>query len=216
MPSATPSSEPSSTPTSSPSDIPSPCTCDDGNLCTVDFCDTDTNSCKYEPVACGQGQACDAFTGLCQDMQKVVPCVAVIDEWDRRDYSAKWAQFRSLYPQRPFCLLVPLNACGSAGTSVVSYLPKSFVGDDVNNPDGIDRTTVVTVTRDGQYGCSDASTSDWFSECGLDILSPASITFLGLFIDTSGSMTLSTVKPAYDKFLLKIENANIEYGKSGV
>lgn len=224
------SSEPSSAPSSVPSVVPSsaPYTCeDDGNLCTVNFYDTDTNTCKSEPaITCGQGEACDAFTGLCQDIQKVVPCVAVIDEWDSRDYSNKWAEFRSLYPQRPFCLLVPQIDCTGNYSSSYSginslALPTGFMNDTVNNPDGIDRTTVVEVTRDGTrnnpywpaYNCGDELASDWFSECGLDILSPESITFLGLFIDTSGSMDLDVVTFAYNKFLSKLQNASITYGE---
>jgi hypothetical protein len=40
----------------------------------------------------------------------VTPVVAIIDEWDDRDYSTKWAEFRKEYPKRPFCLLVPYNS----------------------------------------------------------------------------------------------------------
>ena len=41
--------------------------------------------------------------------QYVAPCIAVIDEWNNNDYSAEWAEFRTLFPERPFCLLVPLQ-----------------------------------------------------------------------------------------------------------
>lgn len=78
----------------------------------------------------------------------------------------------------------------------------------MNNPDGIDRTTVALVNRDQ----GDATlASDWFNDCGLDALSPSSVTFLGLFIDTSGSMTLNTVMASYNKFLADIENVPLAY-----
>lgn len=80
---------------------------DDGDLCTINTCNVETNTCESEPVACGIGEECDSFTGLCQDLQNLVPCVAVIDEWNSRNYASEWATFRSRYPQRPFCLLVP-------------------------------------------------------------------------------------------------------------
>ena len=111
MPSLVPSDEPSFLPSMNPSNLPTttPCggPCDDGNLCTVDFCDTVADTCGSEPVECGSGEACDPFTGRCQDVQNIVPCIGVIDEWNNRDYSTIWADFRAQYPQRPFCLLVP-------------------------------------------------------------------------------------------------------------
>ena len=79
--------------------------CDDGNPCTLDFCLNGV--CRAESVACGLGESCDPFTGLCKDNENLVPCVAVIDEWDNRNYSFEWANFRARFPQRPFCLLVP-------------------------------------------------------------------------------------------------------------
>lgn len=87
-----------------------PCdgTCpDDGDLCTINQCNAATGFCETVNVACGIGEECDSFTGQCQNLQNLVPCVAVIDEWDNRDYTSQWNTFRSRYPQRPFCLLVP-------------------------------------------------------------------------------------------------------------
>jgi hypothetical protein len=82
--------------------------CDDGNLCTVDSFDSANLQCKHEPVVCEeQGQICESFTGLCKDIQQIVPCIAVIDEWDNRNYDGEWNLFRQSYPFRPFCLLVP-------------------------------------------------------------------------------------------------------------
>ena len=81
--------------------------CNDGNPCTIDFCLNGV--CRTESVACGLGESCDPFTGLCEDNENLVPCVAVIDEWNGRDYSREWANFRERFPKRPFCLLVPNN-----------------------------------------------------------------------------------------------------------
>jgi hypothetical protein len=96
-------------PTNAPSSSPTfSCdACDDGDLCTTDSCDRQTGECIFTPLPCGTDEACDSFTGICQNIQTIVPCVAVIDEWDNRNYSAEWASLRSLYPRRPFCLLVP-------------------------------------------------------------------------------------------------------------
>lgn len=86
--------------------------------------------------------------------------------------------------------------------------PAGFDEDSVNNPDGIDRTLVVQVSRDG----GDVTRqSDWFSACNLDMLSQSSITFIGLFIDTSGSMTLNTVRASYNTFLSAMEAAGAEF-----
>lgn len=97
---------------------------DDGDLCTIETCDDITNRCLSEPVACGNGEACDSFTGRCEDLQNIVPCVAVIDEWNSRNYANEWASFRAQFPQRPFCLLVPN---GSIQTLYVAF------GDKIHN-----------------------------------------------------------------------------------
>lgn len=47
---------------------------DDGDLCTINQCNVNTNQCETVGVACGIGETCDSFTGLCQDIQNLVPC----------------------------------------------------------------------------------------------------------------------------------------------
>lgn len=87
-----------------------PPNCDDGNLCTIDslnFASDGAMECKHEPKPCKEGEICESFSGLCQPIQQVVPCIAVIDEWDNRNYDTEWNLFRQSYPIRPFCLLVP-------------------------------------------------------------------------------------------------------------
>lgn len=63
----------------------------------------------------------------------------------------------------------------------------------------MDRTIVLDVNRDGG---NSTLASDWLTLCELDKLSTNNtIDFVGLFVDTSGSMTLSTVQASYDKFV---------------
>lgn len=90
------------------------------------------------------------------------------------------------------------------------HSPDGFDDDTVNNPDGFDRTLAVRVNRDNG---NVAAASDWFSTCQLDRLSPSSVPFVGLFIDTSGSMNLGTVRASYDRFLTALSSANLTYAQ---
>jgi len=49
--------------------------------------------------------------------------------------------------------------------------------------------------------------SDWFAICDIDTLPEGSS--IALFIDTSGSMTMSTVQASYNKFVAKLNEKNI-------
>lgn len=49
--------------------------------------------------------------------------------------------------------------------------------------------------------------SDWFAICDIDTLPEGSS--IALFIDTSGSMTLNTVRASYDAFVAKLNEKNI-------
>jgi len=170
--------------------------CDDGNPCTIDFC---LNSiCRTEPMACGIGQSCDPFSATCQDDENLVPCVAVIDEWDSRNYASEWASFRERFPTRPFCLLIPNGG--------IQTLPTGFDLDTVNNPDGMDRTIVSTVNRDN--GNSNLA-QDWFATCQLDQFPPESVRFVGLFVDNSGSMRVSTVQASLSLFESRVSAAGM-------
>ena len=82
-------------------------------------------------------------------------------------------------------------------------------------PPGVDDTDPIGVAPD--YGLfyssvnrdngSTSSLSDWFTICGLSTYPPD--TLVSLFIDTSGSMELSTVQASYDKFLVDCANAGL-------
>jgi hypothetical protein len=49
--------------------------------------------------------------------------------------------------------------------------------------------------------------SDWFAICDIDTLPEGSS--IALFIDTSGSMTMSTIQASYNKFVAKLNEKNI-------
>ncbi len=55
-------------------------------------------------------------------------------------------------------------------------------------------------------GNPDRGPSDWFKLCNFDDLYlTANIGYVSLFVDTSGSMKLKTVKPSYNKFTGEVE-----------
>ena len=73
-------------------------------------------------------------------------------------------------------------------------------GEDSNGSNANGKTFgPVNVNRDG--GGSNA-TSDWYTICGMDNLPDGSK--VALFIDTSGSMTMSTIQASYDLLLSKL------------
>ena len=96
---------PPSAPTPTTPEEPT-CDCASEDPCLIGVCDSN-DECRFEQLQCGESEVCDSFTGLCEDIQNLVPCVAVIDEWDNSNYLTQWQTFRSTYPKRPFCLLVP-------------------------------------------------------------------------------------------------------------
>jgi hypothetical protein len=148
-----------------------------------------------------------------------VICISVIDEsneliptvgspQDAQRIESDWNSFRATYPNRPFYLLQPIGTVRS-GTG------KNNEKSDVLIPPGVDDTDPVGVAPD--YGLfysevnrdnkSTSSLSDWFTICGLSTY-PVN-TLISLFIDTSGSMTLSTVQASYDKFLTDCADAGL-------
>lgn len=67
------------------------------------------------------------------------------------------------------------------------------------------------MNRDG----GDASqASDWFNICNIGALvGTSTISFVGLFIDTSGSMTASTVSASRSKFETDLMNAGLTFAE---
>ena len=109
--------------------------------------------------------------------------------------NAIWAPFRAGYPDRPFCLLRPLNS---------GFLNLPTEPDFLSDP----RIIYANVSRDE----GDPSlASDWFSVCGISKFNSTGVDFVGLFIDESGSMTLDTVRASYEKFLGDLNAANLTH-----
>jgi len=78
----------------------------------------------------------------------------------------------------------------------------------VNNPDGIDRTTIFEpVPFDNG---NPALASSWMSFCNLDSITSADIDFVGLFVDNSGSMIVPDVQASLDKFKADMASKGIQ------
>lgn len=176
-----------------------PLDCDDGNPCTTETCDP-MQGCQYQQVTCEEDESCDPLDGQCVSMDGLRPCVAVIDESDNfsdATMNARWIGFRNNWPDRHFCLLQP--QIPSTWNNRL-FIPPSFTADN--------RTIFTIVNRDG--GDPNAA-SDWYDICRLDRFAATSIEFVGLFIDTSGSMTLATVKASYELFQNRLARAGLTY-----
>ena len=115
--------------------------------------------------------------------------IAVIDESDDSQgyVDAKWTEFRELYPDRPFCLLRPIR-------SGFLNIPAGY--------DGI----FSNVNRDNG---NTTQASDWFSICRLNEIDSL-IRKVGLFVDNSGSMRVSTVAASLNLFLQRAAQSNLE------
>ena len=121
----------------------------------------------------------------------LVPCISIIDESDDYNSSeADWDAFRAVYPDRPFCLLVPYS------DRVVDIPPKAL-----EDP----KFRAYNVTKDEGTAAPD----DWFQLCGLGEFGSANVPYVGMFIDRSGSMAKWEVKNAYNNFLADAESVNL-------
>jgi len=189
-----------------PSPAPS---CDDSNPCTDDsaFCQASTSvwECIHSPKVCSSpGTSCDAFDGQCKADDKLVPCVAVIDEdngFAAADKWQQWEEFRTLYPRRPFCLLIPAPIPYLSHQNV--SIPENFIPDDLT-------ISVFGIPRD--HGVTSLA-NDWTVTCRLDGYNSANVGWVGLFIDVSGSMSESQVAASRDLFIDKLYGMGIEVKK---
>ena len=135
-------------------------------------------------------------------------CIAVIDESNNGDNApsiAEYNTFRETFPNRKHYLLQPVST-GAANTSVlmVSALESIYVsGFGTDTSLNGNEIKVHPVNRDN--GSAD-NASDWFDIVGIQT---GSITKLALFVDISGSMTLSTVAASYAKFIGTCTDAGI-------
>jgi hypothetical protein len=119
-------------------------------------------------------------------------CISVIDESSPTASTIRtdWLSFRANHPNRIFWLLQP----GRTKTDL--KIPAEYEADS--------RANYSQVARDGG---STSLRSDWFVISNLGSY-PAG-TVVSLAIDTSGSMTLSTVRASYDLFKQKCAQAGI-------
>lgn len=129
---------------------------------------------------------------------QTVTCIAVIDENEDSETQAaidtKWAAFRNEFPRRPFWLLCPRDTTASYQlfTPQGQHAGALFYG------------PIVVARDNGNIGMRD----DWYTVCGLQGLPRGSAVVV--FIDTSGSMTLQTVRASYDFFIQRCAERDIE------
>ena len=135
-------------------------------------------------------------------------CIAVIDESNNGDNApsiAEYNTFRETFPNRKHFLLQPVSS-GVANTSalMISALESIYIsGFGTDTSLNGNEIKVHPVNRD--QGSAD-NASDWFDIVGIQT---GSITKLALFVDISGSMTLSTVAASYAKFIGTCTDAGI-------
>ena len=77
-----------------------------------------------------------------------------------------------------------------------SYIGKNHIGKTFGP---------IHVNRDGGVV---ANASDWYTICGLDNLPDGSK--IAIFVDTSGSMTMSTIQASYDQLIAKLQARSMD------
>lgn len=121
-------------------------------------------------------------------------CIAVIDEASpsAATIQSSYDLLRSRYPSYKIYLLQP----GTLNPSVLK-IPSNW------NSTGLDQGPFAVNRDNGNAN----NKSDWYAICNLDQLPSGSQ--IGIFIDTSGSMDLGTVRASYDYLLQRIAARNI-------
>jgi hypothetical protein len=156
-------------------------------------------------------------------------CIAVIDEdsfYYNSAIDARWATFRSTWPDRPFFLLNPTK--GQSGGLPIYYPTywNPFGGPDdyqsfppgpsggyvsANGPLWIPGAAYSDPNFDympvSRVGFSNG-TSDWAVLTGVNLLSAGAK--VGLFVDNSGSMYTSAVQDSYDNFIAYCSTHSID------
>lgn len=217
-----PSFRSSTRPSFFPSNAPSLAACQecaDSNSCFSTSCEAITNatvvavtnktvSCIYTPIiTCATGLSCDPSNGSCRNQSDLRPCVAVIDE-SSLGYSyidKRWNDFRNAYPDRPFCLLQPINS-GFVDplTNNDLYLPPTFLNDT--------KAAHFNITReDGFEVIPNPPLADWFDICDIDVYAATGVEFVGLFVDTSGSLTAAAVAQMLGNFTSRLNQTGLAY-----
>jgi hypothetical protein len=198
-------------PSTRPSSAPSPAAClgcTPSNACFATSCKF-TGKCVYTPVkSCPAGQSCDPRTGNCLSQNDLRPCLGVIDESSQANsyVDAKWTEFRATYPGRPFCLLQPISSdWGDSSDGYGLYLPSSFLNDTSARHYNITREDTPTPF------VPSSPLPDWFDLCDIDVYAATGVSFVGLYIDTSGSMTAATVQNMTATFIQKLNQSGLAY-----
>ena len=122
------------------------------------------------------------------------PCVSVIDENDNGNVDNQWIGFTSAHPARQFNLMkVAGSESAGLGTpsSSLNGVPEYFRMYDVNRDNG------MTTSR-----------SDWFELAGFESIANSGA-LISLWIDTSGSMDMSSVQASYNLFIERCNSAGI-------
>ena len=120
------------------------------------------------------------------------PCVSVIDENDSGNVDNQWIGFSSAHPARQFNLMrVPSSAGLGTPSSNLPGVAEYFRMYDVNRDNG------MTTSR-----------SDWYELAGFDSIANSGA-LISLWIDTSGSMTMSSVQASYNLFIERCNSAGI-------
>ncbi len=122
------------------------------------------------------------------------PCMSVIDENDNGNVDNQWIGFTSAHPARQFNLMkVAGNEFAGLGTpsSSLNGVTEYFRMYNVNRDSG------MTSMR-----------SDWFELAGFESLANSGA-IISLWIDTSGSMDMSSVQASYNLFIERCNSAGI-------
>ena len=132
-----------------------------------------------------------------------IKCIAVLDESAESGGPslAAYNDFYASFPNRKIFILQPL--AGSANTTSVMRAEIQAIFNDQANGFGTSGPLVQRVNRDDGV---EANRSDWFSIVGLQT---GVDTEVALFVDVSGSMTLSTVQESFDLFNERCTTAGI-------
>jgi len=121
------------------------------------------------------------------------PCVSVIDENDGGNVDNQWIGFTSAHPARQFNLMRVPSGYAGLGTpsSELPGVAEYFRMYNVNRDSG------MTSMR-----------SDWYELAGFESLANSGA-LISLWIDTSGSMDMSSVQASYNLFIEKCNSAGI-------
>ena len=120
------------------------------------------------------------------------PCVSVIDENNSLSVDNQWIGFTSSHPARQFNLMrvSPHSGLGTPSSNLPG-VAEYFRMYDVNRDNG------MTTSR-----------SDWYELAGFESLANSGA-LISLWIDTSGSMDMSSVQASYNLFIERCNSAGI-------